>query len=472
MNNEEFRQYGHLLVDQIADYLANIGDYKVIPDILPGEIFNKLPESPPEKPDDMGSLLHDFNEVIMPGMTHWNSPSFHGYFPANNSYPSILAEFLTSGIGAQCMLWQTSPAATELEEKMMIWLRQMIGLTDDFTGVIQDTASTSTLVAVLTAREKKAGFNINNDGFITNKYRIYCSEEAHSSIEKAIKIAGIGKRNLVKIPVDDKFAMIPAKLDEAVKKDIDSGFVPLLVVGAFGTTGSLAVDPIEEIAEIARRYDMWLHVDAAYLGTAMILPEYRHMMKGCIHADSFVFNPHKWMMTNFDCSAYFVKDKESLIRTFEIMPEYLKTEHDNHVNNYRDWGIQLGRRFRALKLWFVVRTYGVKGLQDKVRNDINLGRFALSELKDIKGVEILAPVDFNLICFRYNDGNDDVEHLNELNAKILSAINKTGDVFMTHTKLNGKYAIRIVIAQTNVEQKHIEKLIKTIKECINIAEIK
>ncbi len=463
MKNDEFRKYAHEFVDWMADYFENIEDFPVVSKTRPGEILDKLPDSPPREGETIDKIMHDFNSTILPGMTHWQHPSFHAYFPANNSYPSILAEMLTATLGAQCMVWQTSPAATELEERVMNWLRDMIGLPADFHGVIQDTASTATLVALLTAREMFSDYDINNKGFKHNKFRIYCSAEAHSSIEKAVKIAGFGKDNLVKINIDDTFAIIPEELEKAIVEDKQNGLIPLCVIAAFGTTGSTAVDPLKPLGEICRKHNLWFHIDAAYIGSAMILPEMKHYMAGAELADSFVFNPHKWLMTNFDCSAYFVKNKEALLRTFEIMPEYLKTAHDRQVNNYRDWGIQLGRRFRALKLWFVIRNYGVEGLQNKIRNDIELTKYAEKRLKDMN-FEILAPVNFNVICFRYFDGDTNDEKLNKLNEKMLELINKDGKVFLTHTKLNGKYTIRLVIGQTNVEKRHVDKVLNIISE--------
>ena len=461
MNSDEFRKYAHEFVDWIADYFEHIEEYPVASKVQPGEIFNKLPDEPPFQSESIEKIMSDFNNMIMPGITHWQSPSFHAYFPANNSYPSILAEMLTAGIGAQCMMWQTSPAAAELEEKVMNWLRDMIGLPEDFSGVIHDTASTATLVALLTAREKATDYMINKDGFDGRKFRIYCSAEAHSSIEKDVKIAGFGKDNLVKIPVDDKFAIIPSALEEAIIKDKEQGFTPLCVIGAFGTTGSTAVDELKPLGEICKKHNLWFHVDAAYIGSAMILPEMKHYMEGAELIDSFVFNPHKWLMTNFDCSAYFVKDKEALIRTFEILPEYLKTKHDDHVNNYRDWGIQLGRRFRALKLWFVIRNYGVEGLENKIRNDIELAKYAEKQLVE-NNFEILAPVNFNVICFRYNPAHFEDSELNYINERLLDLINKDGRVFLTHTKLNDRYTIRLVIGQTNVQKKHVDKALNVI----------
>jgi aromatic-L-amino-acid decarboxylase len=392
----------------------------------------------------------------MPGMNHWQSPRFHGYFPANNSYPSVLAEMITAGLGTQCMMWETSPAATELEEKVMIWLRDMIGLPSDFAGVIQDTASTANLVAILTAREKYSEFKVNSSGLINNKFRVYCSEEAHSSIEKAVKIAGIGSKNLVKIAVNDKFEIKYDELQKAINKDIKDGFIPLCIVGALGTTGSTAVDSMKELSAIAKENNIWLHIDAAYAGSAMIIPEKRHYLEGIENVDSFVFNPHKWMFTNFDCSAYFVKDKESLIKTFEIMPEYLKTAVDSQVNNYRDWGIQLGRRFRALKLWFVIRTFGVKQLQEIISNHMKFARRLARKIDRHDNFEVLAPVNFNVICFRFAPlGVNDETEINKINENLVKKINSTGKMFVSHTKLKGKYAIRMVIGQTYIEEHHV-----------------
>lgn len=326
MNTNEFRKHAHELADWMADYLDNIGDYPVIPPVRPGDIKKQLPEAAPENPESFASIFRDFREVIVPGMTHWQHPGFFAYFPANNSEPSILAEMLTATLGAQCMLWLTSPAAEELEERMMEWLREMLGLPADFTGVIQDTASSSTLVAILTARERRTGFEINRRGFAqSDRFRVYTSSQGHSSVDKDVKIAGIGIENLVKVEVDALFAMVPSSLEEAIQQDINDGFVPLCVVSTIGTTSSTAIDPVEEIGMICRKYNIWHHIDASYAGSALILPEMRWMSDGVELADSFVFNPHKWLFTNFDCSAYFVKDKQSLTNTFSILPEYLKT---------------------------------------------------------------------------------------------------------------------------------------------------
>lgn len=465
-NPDEFKKYAYEFIDWIVDYYKNIEDYPVKSQVKPKEILDKLPDSPPEYSESIEKIFSDFKEIILPGITHWQNPNFHAYFPANSSFPSLLAEMLMSALGVQGMKWETSPAATELEEKVMNWLKEMLGLPSNFSGVIQDTASTSTLASIICAREKYSDFKINQNGFKNfENLRVYCSTETHSSIEKAVKIAGVGKENLVKVDVDNEFKMKTDELENSIKKDIEKGFKPFCVIAALGTTGSTAVDPLEKISVICRKYNLWLHVDAAYSGSALILPEYKWMLNGIEQADSFVFNPHKWLFTNFDCSAYFVKEKEYLIRTFEILPEYLKTLSDNKVNNYCDWGIPLGRRFRALKLWFVIRNFGVNGLQEKLRYQISLAKSLESKIRKEKKFEILAPVNFNLICFRFKpSGVNSEERLNEINEKLLQKINSTGKIYLSHTKLNGKYTLRMVIGQTNVNEKHIEKAWNLIKE--------
>ena len=454
---EAFRTQAHALVDWMADYLRDIERYPVRAAVQPREIIGKLPASPPSDAESFERIFNDFREIILPGMTHWQSPNFYAYFPANSSPPSILAEMLTATLGAQCMSWATSPAATELEERMMEWLREMAGLPTSFTGVLQDTASTATLCSILTAREKKTGFAVNRLGFSPSmRFTCYASSEAHSSIEKAVKIAGLGKESLRAIAVDGDFAMIPDALDQAIREDLARGFTPLCAVAALGTTGSTAIDPLRPIGEICARHGLWLHVDAAFAGSAMILPEHRGMLDGVELADTYVFNPHKWLFTNFDCSAYFVKDVEALVRTFEILPEYLKTAEAGTVKNYRDWGIQLGRRFRALKLWFVIRTFGLRGLQEKLRHHLALAARQAERIRKDGRFEIMAPVPLNTICFRYHPaGVDDPTLLNSLNARLLEAVNSSGKAYLTHTKLRGLFTIRMVIGQTAVEEEHV-----------------
>jgi aromatic-L-amino-acid decarboxylase len=455
----EFRRHAHSVVDWMADYLENIQAYPVRPAIQPKAILHQIPETPPLRGEPFASLLRDFESVILPGMTHWQHPSFFAYFPANSSEPSVLAEMLTATLGAQCMSWVTSPAATELEERMMQWLRHMTGLPGTFTGVLQDTASTATLCSILTAREVRSNFRVNAHGFTPDvRYTVYCSTETHSSVEKAVKIAGIGREHLRKIPVDENFALRPPELDRAIEQDLRWGFTPLCAVAAIGTTGSTAIDPLRDIGHICRRHNVWLHVDAAFAGSALLLPELRWMIDGIELADTFVFNPHKWMFTNFDCSAYFVKDPAALVQTFEILPEYLKTAEGERVNNYRDWGIQLGRRFRALKLWFVIRHYGVEGLQNILRHHITLARELQKRIMETPDFELLAPAPLNCLCFRYTPaGSGGDEELNALNTTLNEALNATGKLFLTHTKLRGKYTLRMVIGQTHVERHHVNQ---------------
>jgi aromatic-L-amino-acid decarboxylase len=462
---EKFREEAHRLVDWMADYLRDIRSYPVKSQVKPKEIIDQLPEGPPEEGEPFQSIMADLDKVIMPGITHWQHPGFFAYFPANNSPPSVLAEMLTATIAAQCMNWETSPAAAELEERMIGWLRQMLGLPPEFTGVIQDTASAATLCSILTARERLSGFQVNNKGlFESPAMALYSSKETHSSIEKDVKIAGLGSNSLRKIDVDKNFAMLPEALEEAIQSDISSGIKPLCVVATLGTTGSTAVDPIKKIGQICKEHDLWLHVDAAYAGTALLLPEMRWMSEGVELADTFVFNPHKWMFTNFDCSAYFVKDPSLLVRTFEILPEYLKSAETAKVNNYRDWGIPLGRRFRALKLWFVIRTYGVSGLQAMIRNHIKWAQELSEEIEGHPDFELLAPVPLNLLCFRYHPkGIDDPAALDTLNARLLDELNRSGKMYLTHTKLDGKYTLRFVASQTQVKKDDITRAWELIK---------
>lgn len=466
MTPDEFRTHAHDLVDWMADYMESVRSYPVRSGVRPQEILNQLPADPPEQPEPFPDIFEDFKRVILPGITHWQHPSFFAYFPANASPPSVLAEMLTATLGAQCMSWVTSPAAAELEQRMMEWLGQMLGVPSSWRGVIQDTASTATLCSILSAREARSDFLINERGFAdAPRFTAYCSAETHSSIEKGVKIAGIGRDNLRKIAVDQAFALRPDALEEAITADVRAGLQPLCVVATLGTTGSTAIDPLRTIGEICRRHNVWLHVDAALAGTALVLPEMRWMSDGLDAADTFVFNPHKWMMTNFDCSAYFVRNPATLIRTFEILPEYLKTAGGGSVDNYRDWGIQMGRRFRALKLWFVLRSFGVSGIQEKVRRDIRMAQQLAEEIRRDPAFEVLAPVPLNTVCFRFAPpGLTDPGAIDALNADLLERLNATGSLFMTHTRLNGAFAIRMVIGQTNVQQRHVDRAWTLIRE--------
>ena len=452
----EFRKYAHEFVDWMADYLERVGDYPVKSTVKPGEVFGQIPDAPPARGESMDDIFSDFKSIILPGMTHWQSPNYFAYFTANSSYPSVLGEMLTSTMAAQCMIWETSPAAAELEEKVMNWLRDMTGLPETFSGVIQDTASTAILVALLTARERFSSYRINYEGYKNDRFRVYCSTEAHSSIEKAVMMSGMGRKNLIKIPVDEALAMITEKLREAIYKDKEDGLVPLFVVAATGTTGTLAIDPLQPIADLCCKEKIWLHVDAAFAGTAQVLPEHRWMIEGIEDVDSYVFNPHKWMFTNFDCSAYFVKDKEALIRTFEILPEYLKTRTRGQVNDYRDWGIQLGRRFRALKLWFVIRDYGVEGIKAKVKEHIDWAGDLAEKISQSPEFELHNPQNLSLVCFRYKPvGVNEKDILNRLNEELLQTLNASGKIYITHTRVGGLVTLRMVVAQTYVTLDHV-----------------
>ncbi len=466
MENDDFRNWAHRFADWIADYMQSVEKYSVMPDCRPGDIKNRLPAVPPANGEPMENLFSDFRETIVPGMMHWQHPMYGGYFPSSRSGPSVLAEMLTSGLGAQCMTWLTSPAAAELEERVTEWLRDMTGLPADFTGVIQDTASTATLVSILTAREQRTGYAISRNGFqATHRFRVYASEHVHSSADKAVRIAGIGQDNLVKIPSDDQFAMIPEKLDEAIRNDRRQGSDPLCVITTLGTTGSAGVDPLKSIGMIAKRHGCWHHVDAAYAGTALILPEYRRFTEGIETVDTLVFNPHKWMFVNFDCTAYFVRDKDVLTKTFSVTPEYLRTAEDDRVNNYRDWGIQLGRRFRALKLWFVIRYYGVSGLREILRNHIRWANWLEQQMTDSGEFEIVAPVTFSLVCFRYKPaGMNDPQEADRINEQLLKKLNNSGKIFLSHTRLNGRFVLRFVPGNIQLTHDHIRRAWELISE--------
>jgi len=466
MDIYEFRNYAHELVDWISDYFENIEQYPVKSDVKPSQVIRQLPLSPPEDGEAFDFIFKDFQNIILPGITHWQHPSFFGYFPANSSFPSLLGEILTAALGTQCMSWQTSPAATELEERVMEWMAQLLGLPEIFTGVIEDTALTATLCSLLSAREKISGFSANRVGLYDKKrYTVYCSSEAHVSIDKGVKIAGLGEENLRKIDVDDHYAMIPEKLEETVVQDRHRGFIPLAVVAAFGTSGSTAIDPIEWIGNFCNEQSIWLHIDAAYAGTALVLPEKRELIKGIEMADTFVFNPHKWMFTNFDCSAYFVKDKETLNRTLAILPEYLKTNENDSVKNYRDWGIQLGRRFRALKLWFMIRSFGVTGIREKITKHIKWAQSLSREIEASNEFELMAPVPFSALCFRFKPkGVTDFEELNIINKTLMETLNNSGRLYLTHANLKGNYILRLVVGQTYVEKRHVDRAWEQIKQ--------
>ena len=464
MDAETFRRFGYQLIDWVADYLQEAERYPVLSPLSPGEVRNRLPTGPPLSGEPMEAILKDFQEIILPGITHWNHPRFFAYFPANNSAPSILGEILSAGLGVNSMVWQSSPAATELEEVVMDWLRQMVDLPQEFRGVIQDTASTATLCALLCAREKLAQFQVNREGFSDwsgkKALRVYTSSEAHSSVEKGVKIAGLGSQNLVTIAVDKAYAMDPGDLERKIRADREQGLTSCCVVATVGTTSSTALDPLRPIGEIAQRYGLWLHVDAALAGSAAILPEMRWILDGIESADSLVFNPHKWLFTNFDCSAFFCRHPETLTATFAIHPEYLKTDRDQEVTNFRDWGIQLGRRFRALKLWFVLRTYGVEGLRQKLRDHLTLAQEFKGWVEESPDFETLAPIPLNTICFRFQPGKRSgrtlsAEKLDGLNKDLLNEVNRSGKIFITSTRLSGTFCLRLCIGQTQTRREHV-----------------
>jgi len=462
LSPKNFKKDADQVINWIDRYLNNITSFPVKSRVSPGDIYRAIPEEAPLHSEPMEQIMEDLDSIILPGMTHWQHPGFHAYFPANSSVESVLAESLTSAMGAQCMIWDTSPAAAELEQRMMEWLRDAMGIPANFEGVIQDTASTASLVALITAREVATGFRSNEEG-VPNNLRVYCSMETHSSIEKGVVVCGIGRKNLVKIGVDEQMRMKPEELEARIREDLEAGLKPSAVVAAIGTTGTVAVDPLKEIGDICKKYGIWLHVDAAYAGTALLLPEYRWMIRGIEQADSFVFNPHKWMFTNFDCSVYLVKKAGLLIKTFEILPEYLKTKTRGAVNDYRDWGVPLGRRFRALKLWFVIRSFGLDGIRQKIRGHIRMNHRFSTKLTQLAHVVLPLEPFLNFTCFRLQpEGMSDKEKLNALNEAFLEEINKGGKLFLTHTKVKGLYTIRMLVGQTYVDEKQVDMALEHI----------
>lgn len=462
MTPDEFRRYGRAVVDWIADYYENIESYPVLSQSKPGEIRAGLPPHPPLQGEPFEAILGDIQRLILPGITHWQSPNFFAYFPANASGPAILGELLSAGLGVQGMLWLTSPACTELETHVLDWMAEMTGLPERFHstsqggGVIQHSASDATLCALLAARERATGYRSNETG-CDGKLVAYCSTQTHSSIDKAIKIAGIGQQNLRHIEVDESFAMQPDVLQRQIQADRQAGLTPFFVIATIGTTSSTAIDPIPEIGRICQEQGLWLHIDAAMAGTAAICPEFRHTHTGVELADSYAFNPHKWMFTNFDCDCFYVADRAALIRALSILPEYLRNQatESGAVFDYRDWHIPLGRRFRALKLWFVIRHYGLEGLQHHIRQHIALAREFAGWVEQAQDFDLAAPVTFNLVCFRHNGGD-------EANQRILENLNRSGNLYMSHTVLNGKYTLRLCIGQTNTERRHVEEAWKLI----------
>ncbi len=457
MTPDELRRYGKELVDWIADYHERVESFPVLSRVEPGEIRKRLPATPPETGESFGAMMRDVEEIVLPGITHWQSPSFFAYFPSNSSGPSILGELLSAGLGIQGMLWATSPAATELETHVLDWLVDMLGLPASFKstteggGVIQDTASSAVLCALLAARERATLGRTNQEG-CRGDLVCYTSTQAHSSIEKAAKIAGIGQANVRLIEVDPSFAMSASALGERIRSDREAGLKPFFVTATVGTTSSNAIDPLPEIGRICRDNGLWLHVDAAMSGTAALCPELRSIQDGVEHADSYSFNPHKWMFTNFDCDCFWVRRKKELIDALSILPEYLRNEATSSgaVVDYRDWHVPLGRRFRALKLWFVIRHYGVEGLRYHVRRHVELAKKFASWVGADPRFELAAPVPLNLVCFRHRGGD-------AANEELLRTLNASGKLYLTHTKLGSRYTLRMSIGQTRTEERHVRE---------------
>ena len=464
MSPDDFRRHGHAVVDWIADYYSKIESFPVLSQVKPGQIRASLPPTAPSKGEAFNTILGDIEKLILPGITHWQSPNFFAYFPCNASGPAILGDLLASGLGVQGMLWATSPACTELETHVLDWMVPMLGLPEKFLststggGVIQDTASSASLCALLAGRERATQYSSNARG-CDGKLVAYCSTQTHSSVEKAAKVAGLGAENLRAIAVDESFAMRPDELARQIAQDKAAGRVPCLVCATVGTTSSNAIDPVPEIARVCREHGIWLHVDAAMSGTAALCPEFRHIHQGVEFADSYCFNPHKWMFTNFDCDVFYVADRKALIQTLSVLPEYLRNQatESGAVIDYRDWHIPLGRRFRALKLWFVIRHYGVEGLQHHVRQHVALAQRFAEHVRQDDRFELAAPVPLNLVCFRLKAGD-------AANQALLDHVNRSGDLYLTHTKLDGRFTLRMSVGQTNTQARHVENAWKRIQE--------
>ncbi|MBI3645922.1 MAG: aspartate aminotransferase family protein [Acidobacteriales bacterium] len=464
MSPEEFRRQGHAVVDWIADYCSRVESFPVLSRVQPGEIRAQLPQHPPQQGESFDRIFADVERIILPGITHWQSPNFFAYFPTSTSGPAILGDLLSTGLGVQGMLWSTSPACTELETHVLDWLVPMLGLPDKLLssssggGVIQDAASSASLCALLAARERATQFASNRKG-CDGRLIAYISTQTHSSVEKAVKIAGLGSDNLRAIEVDQNFAMRPDTLARQVEADEKAGLVPCFVCATVGTTSSNAIDPVREIGGICREHNLWLHVDSAMSGTAALCPEFRFLHDGMEFADSYCFNPHKWMLTNFDCDCFYVADRKHLIRTLSVLPEYLRNQatESGAVIDYRDWQVPLGRRFRSLKLWFVIRYYGIEGLQRHVREHVRLAQQFAAWVREDARFELAAPVPLNLVCFRLRSGDAE-------NQKLMDQLNHSGDLYLTHTRLDGKMTLRLCVGQTHTEARHVERAWQRIQQ--------
>jgi len=455
MKWDEFSGWGRRIADWAQDYHLTVGDKPVRANTEPGDVLNALPATPPEGGEGMEAIFADFEEIVMPGITHWQHPRFFAYFTSNAAAPSVLAEFLTSAIAPQCMLWQTSPAATEMETRMMDWLRQALDLPSEFQGVIQDSASSATLAAVLTMREKALNWQGNQQGLFAQKpLRIYCSSEVHTSVDRAIWVAGIGQQNLVRVPIKgDWRGMDPDALRSAIEADKAAGLQPAGLILCVGGTGTGATDPVDECLTIAEEYGLYSHIDAAWAGSAMICPEYRHYWPGVERADSIVFNPHKWLGVQFDCSAHFLKNPDDLVQTLAISPEYLKTHGKDGIINYSEWSVPLGRRFRALKIWFLIRTYGLEGLRARLRNHINWSNKLHDRLALEPDFEIVTPPMWSLWTFRY--APQGAADLDDLNLRLVNAINDDGRIYLTQTRVDGDLVIRFQAGQFETTEEDV-----------------
>ncbi len=465
MPKEDFRRFGHEIVDWISDYFERLEDLPVLSQVEPNWLKNQLPTVAPQLGEDFENIFADVEKLILPAMTHWNHPHFHGLFGTSTSAPGIFGEMLSAAFDAKGMLWRTSPAVTELEQVTTDWLRQMMGLDDGFKGIIYDTASVSTMHAIAAAREG-LDLRIREDGMSGRAdlplLRVYCSEQAHSSVEKAVIALGLGQRGLRKIEADEQFRMRADKLREAIEEDKKSGFKPFCVVATVGTTSTTSIDPVDEFVAVCEENTLWLHVDAAYAGSAAIVPELQACLKGCEHADSVVTNPHKWLFTPFDLSILYCRHPDLLKRAFTLVPEYLKT--DETVDNLMDYGIQLGRRFRSLKLWFVMRYFGQTGLIERIREHCRLAKLLETWISESDNWEMIAPVPFALVCFRATPNN--VQDLDSFNEKLMNEINASGKAYLSHTKLNGKFTLRLSIGSIQVTEEKMRKLWDLLNEMI------
>jgi aromatic-L-amino-acid decarboxylase len=460
MTPDEFREHGHRLIDWIADYRERLPELPVMARTGPGEVKDRLPASPPERPEVFESILRDLDEILMPGLTHWQHPDFFGYFPANAPLAAVLGDFLSSGLGVLGLSWQSSPALTEVEEVAVDWFRQLIGLSEAWSGVIQDTASTSTLVALICARERATGHSLARGGLQaeTRPLVVYASDQAHSSVEKAALLAGFGRDNVRAIPHDAAYAMDPAALDVAIRRDLAEEKRPCAMIATIGTTASTAIDPVGSMARVARDHGVWLHVDAAMAGSAMILPECRGIWEGTEQADSLVVNAHKWLGAGFDCSLYYVRDPDHLIRVMSTQPSYLRSAVDDRVKNFRDWGIPLGRRFRALKLWWLIRAEGVAALRARLRRDLDNARWLAEAVRAEPGWSVLAPVPLQTVCVVHHPPGLEGEALDDHTRAWADRVNRSGAAYLTPAVLNGRWMVRISIGAEATGHEHVEAL--------------